>query len=121
MRCLKGRSVRLAKMAVLSSQNIPIALRGQCLRDGNGIRRRYVGANEIENLAFNKYKENGRGITINELLTNGLVLHKKQAQTTLKYCLRRGILFTLSNCKPQQYYPSRLRSEIHRAKMSKNT
>lgn len=103
-----------------SSQNIPIAQLGHCLRDVNVRRRRYVRAVEVENLACNKYKENGRGITIDDLLTNGLALHKKQAQTNLKYCLRRGILFTVYNCKPQQYYPSRLRSEIMEAKTSKN-
>ena len=93
---------------------------GHCLRDVNVRRRRYVRADEVENLACNKYKENGRGITIDDLLTNGLALHKKQAQTNLKYCLRRGILFTVYNCKPQQYYPSCLRSEIMKAKTSKN-
>ena len=46
-----------------SSQNIPIAQLGQCLRDVNVRRRRYVRAVEVENLACNKYKENGRGIT----------------------------------------------------------
>jgi hypothetical protein len=90
------------------------------LRDGNASRRRYVRADEIENLAFNKYKENGRGVTNNDLLANGLALNKRQAQTTLKYCFRRGILFTASHCRPQQYYPSCLRSEILEAKMSKN-
>ncbi|MFZ0326854.1 MAG: hypothetical protein WBP64_09635 [Nitrososphaeraceae archaeon] len=110
----------LKNIPIDSSQNIPIGLLGQCLRDGKGRRRRYVRAGEVENLACRNYKENGRGISFGDLLSNGLTLRKQQAQTMLKYCHRKGILFTVSNCKPQQYYPSGLKSEILKARMSKN-
>ena len=66
------------------------------------------------------YKENGRGMTFNDLISNGLALHKQQAQWTLKYCLQRGILLTYSNRKPQHYFPACIKSEISKAKMSKN-
>lgn len=103
-----------------SSQNIPIAQSDHYLcRYGIERRRRYVKAQKVENLAYSKYKGNGQGITFGDLLLNGLALSKKQAQTTLKYYLRREILFTASNCKPQQYFPLCLRSEIQ-ARMSKN-
>ena len=73
----------------------------------------------MRNLAIRKYKNNGSGITFDYLLSSGLANHKKQAQTTLKYCLRRNILFVPTNHKPQQYYPTCLKSEIL-SKLSKN-
>lgn len=85
-----------------SGKNIPVAVSGQYLGRGN-LRRHYIRTEEVKNLAYSKYKENGRGITFGDLLSNRLALRKQQAQTTLKYCLRRGILFTTSNCKPQHY------------------
>ena len=36
----------------------------------------------------------------------GLVSCKKQAQKALKYQHAKGILFTLRDTRPQQYYPS---------------
>ena len=83
------------------------------------VARRYTSTKEIEDVAIRKYKNNGSGITFDYLLSSGLANHKKQAQTTLKYCLRRNILFVLTNHKPQQYYPTCLKSEIL-SKLSKN-
>jgi hypothetical protein len=103
-----------------SSQNIPLALPGQYGEAGCTKRRRYTRAEEIEKLAADKYKENGKGITFNDLLSAGLASHKEQSQITLKHCLRTGVLFTLGNYRPQQYYPTCLKSEISKAKMSKN-
>jgi hypothetical protein len=106
-----------------SSQNIPIELLGQYGSGRGGKwrrRRRYNKVQEIEALAASRYKENGKGITFHDLLSNGYALHKKQAQITLKHCLRMGLLFSLGSYKPQQYYPTCLKSEISKAKMSKN-
>jgi hypothetical protein len=103
-----------------SSENIPLVLLEPC-RDGDDrCTRRYTRAKEIENLALKKYNETGKGVTFKDLLSSGLVLHKKHAQITLKYCLKRKILFAPSNHKPQQYYPACLRSNVLKAKMSKN-
>ena len=85
-------------------------------RNGNGIRR-YIKAEEIEDLASGKYKGNGRGITFSDLLINGLVLRKRQAQSQLKYFLRKRVLFTISNSKPQEYYPVCLKAEILEKKL----
>lgn len=101
------------------SQNIPLALSGQCTGSSYIIRerlRRYTKAKFIETLAVRKCKQNGRGISFKDLLSNGFALHKQQAQTTLKHCLRANILFTISSRKPQEYYPTCLKSEI----LSKN-
>jgi hypothetical protein len=98
-----------------TSQNIPLALSGQCgSRFYNKWKRqrRYTKAKQIETLAINKYKQNGRGIGFKDLLSNDLATHKQQAQITLKHCRRAKILFTPYNRKPQQYYPTCLKSEI---------
>ena len=82
--------------------------------------RRYTRAQEVDALAVKKYKINGRGITFQDLISSGLAKHKSQAQNTLKRCLANNILFTPQNHKPQQYFPSSLKAEIHEAKLSKN-
>ena len=107
---------------IASSKNIPIALLAQF---GGGFagghkRRRYTRAEQIEKLALDKYTKNGKGVTLNDLLSTGLASNKKQSQITLKYYHNQGILFTISAHKPQQYYPMCIKSEILRAKVAKN-
>jgi len=82
--------------------------------------RRYTRAQEVDALAVKKYKINGRGITFQDLISSGLAKHKSQAQNTLKRCLGRRILFAPENHKPQQYFPSSLKAEIHEARLPKN-
>ena len=97
------------------SVNIPLNVLGQCYRNRSAEHvpaRRYTKAKRIETLAVNKFKQNGLGISFNDLLSNSLAEHKPQAQGTLKHCLRAGILFTPYNHKPQRYYPTCLKSEI---------
>jgi hypothetical protein len=104
---------------IVSSQNIPTTLSGQF--DGGGCRsRRYTRAKYVERLAIEKYNKNGKGITFNDLLSYRLALHKEQAQTTLKHCLKSKDLFTISSHKPQQYYPTALKAEILKHRMSRN-
>jgi hypothetical protein len=108
---------------IASSKNIPLALLAQC--DGGFVggykrRRRYTRAEQIEKLAVDKYKKNGKGLTFNDLLSTGLVSNKKQSQITLKHHNNQAILFTISACKPQQYYPVCIKSEILKAKVAKN-
>lgn len=98
-----------SKVPIGSGQNIPLALLGQCVARRQ---RRYTRAREIETLAVNQYKKNGKGITYRVLLSNGFAISKRQAQTTLKHSFKRNILFTLGNYKPQRYYPVCLKSEI---------
>ena len=59
-------------------------------------------------------------MSFNDLLSAGLASHKEQAQITIKHCLEKQVLFTISNHKPQQYYPTSLRAEILKNKLSKN-
>ena len=97
-------------------RNIPNRILGQC---GQGHRsdqrkgsRRYTRSEHIETLAGNKYRVNGEGITINDLLSEGFVWHKRHAQITIKHCVKRKKLFTLDRSRPQKYYPVCLKSEI---------
>jgi len=83
-------------------------------------RRRYTRAVQIEKFAVEKYKKNGHGLTFNDLLSTGLASNKKQSQITLKYYHNKGILFTTSAHKPQQYYPTCIKSEILNARITKN-
>lgn len=97
------------------SQNIPLVVSGQyeCKSHKEQMLfRRYTKAKCIESLAIDKYRQNGRGISFNDLLLNGLSRHKSQAQTTLKHYRRTHLLFTPYSRKPQEYYPVCLKSEI---------
>jgi hypothetical protein len=102
-----------------SSQNIQLELLGQFVV-GYRRRRRYTRVQEVEKLAIDMFTKNGKGITFNHLLSAGMASNKEQAQITLKHCLNRKILFTISSHKPQQYYPSCLKSQISKAAISKN-
>ena len=74
-----------------NAKSTPTALSAQ-LR-GHG---RYVSSDKIRELVIEVYKrKRGRGITYQDLLENGLAVHKKQVQDMLKYHLRKGTLFTL--------------------------
>ena len=108
-----------------SSRNIPLVSIEHCRRkgigsDGGNRRRRYTKAEEINELSVDKYIRSHKGITYNDLIRAGIASHKLQAQLALKRCKKKDILFTPENHKPQHYYPSSLKSEILKAKMSKN-
>ena len=66
--------------------------------------RNYVCSDQIIQLAIEKYRtKGGKGITYRDLLDVGFVQHKKQAQETLKYHLRKGDLFILRRNRPRQF------------------
>jgi hypothetical protein len=102
------------------SQNAPLELLGQCSGYDNRVKRRYIRAQQIQNLAVDKYHRNGYGITYHDLISNGIASNKKQAQNTLKRCLQNNTIFTIEQHKPQHYYPACLRSEVISHKLSKN-
>jgi hypothetical protein len=81
-----------------------------------GSKRRYIKSKKIVDLAIEKYSKNGNGITYNDLINTGLVNHKKQAQETLRYCLQKGVIFTLRDCRPQKYYPTCRKADVLKAK-----
>lgn len=82
--------------------------------------RRYTTVERIDSIAKYYYEKTKRGITYIHLMNDGVANHKKQAQSTLKRFLRRGVLFTMGNRKPQQYFPTSIKSEIMQAMLSKN-
>jgi hypothetical protein len=102
------------------SQNAPLGLSGQLSGYGNRVKRRYIRAQQIQNLAVDKYRRNGYGITFHDLISNGIASNKKQAQNTLKRCLQNNVIFTIEQHRPQHYYPVCLRSEVFRRNLSKN-
>ncbi len=83
--------------------------------------RSYRCSKEIESIAMESYRRSGKGIAFTILLEKGLAHSKRQAQNTLKYHVRTGVLFTLANTRPQQYYPTCLKSEIMKAKLQNYT
>jgi hypothetical protein len=95
-------------------ESVPLTLVEQCFPKG-----RYTKSKEFDEFAISKYKKTGKGITFTNLLTSGLAYNKKQAQTTLKYYLKKELLFTLGARRPQEYFPRSIRSEIIKNEMSK--
>ncbi|PWU82777.1 MAG: hypothetical protein DLM72_00060 [Candidatus Nitrosopolaris wilkensis] len=85
----------------------------------SGGKRRYIAAQEINDLAIRKFRKNGRGITYTDLI-GGLAKHKRQAQDTLKYYLQNDTLFTLRKCRPQEYYAAAIKSEVMANGLPKN-
>jgi hypothetical protein len=83
-------------------------------------KRRYTTAQGIDALAVKRFKTNGKGITFEDLITSGMAPHKQQAQSTLKRFLTERVLFVIEHRKPQRYFPSSLKSEILKARLSKN-
>ena len=118
-----GRNAPLNLLRLHGSSNCDGSYSANEQRKERTTKRRYTRKEEVQQLAINKYKKNGRGITFNDLLSARLAIHKKQAQATLKRCLQYNILFAPEDHKPQQYYPAILKAEIlkHRStKRSKN-
>ena len=103
-------------LPLTDGKNIPLVLKAQ-----DFVPRSYPNSNQIIEIAIDEYKKHGKGLTYVSLLDRGLAKSKKQAQNILKYHLRRGILFTLSDKRPQMYYPSCLKSEILKRELQKNT
>src|SRR5919197_3967275 len=91
---LKAATAEVGKnVPVAYKQNVPIA-------------REYIRSKEVQQLAVQKYHQNGKGITFNDLLSRGITKTKRQAQRKLKNFLQKGVLFTVQNHKPQQSYPT---------------
>ena len=99
-----------------NGENTPLALSAQ-----DFVPRSYTNSNQIIAIAIHEYKKYGKGLTYVNLLDRGLAKSKKQAQNILKHHLRKGALFTISDKRPQVYYPSCLRSEILKDQLQKNT
>ena len=96
---------------ISNQRNTPVGILGHC---GQRYRpdRHYIKAKQIETLAADKYKVNGIGIIVTDLLSKGFVSNEKQARATLKHFRKKNILFTLRRRRPQKYYPACLKSEI---------
>jgi hypothetical protein len=92
---------------IVNSKSTPLALSSRLGRNSQ-----YVSSDEITKLAINVYKNNGgRGITYTYLIEAGLTDSKAKAQD-MKYHKRKGTIFTLQSLRPQQYYPTAIKSNI---------
>ena len=90
---------------------------------GHGIfRRSYISEKKIKDIATEKYRSSGDGITFKDLITR-LSSKKPQAQRSLKHFHERDVLFTaedlisqgldlIHNTSPQQYFPTCIRADI---------
>jgi hypothetical protein len=100
-----------------NDKNPPLVLEEQ-----DFVPRSYTNSNQITEIAIDEYKaHNGKGLTYVSLLDRGLAKSKRQAQNILKHHHRKGTLFTISDKRPQVYFPSCLRSEITKRELQKNT
>ena len=84
--------------------------------------RRYISKDILERIAIEKYKNNGLGITFEDI-EREFSLNKVEARRRLKYFHERQVLFTANNLKsegitvlkntsPQQYFPTCIKAEI---------
>jgi hypothetical protein len=84
--------------------------------------RKYIVKDNVEKIATEKYRENGLGITFQDI-EREFSVNKGKAQRTLKYFHERDVLFTandlvsdglniLENKSPQQYFPTCIKAEI---------
>jgi Fic family protein len=55
--------------------------------------RAYISKEKIEEIAIEKYRSNGNGITFKDVVTK-FSIKKRQAQRSLKHFHARGVLFT---------------------------
>ena len=84
--------------------------------------RKYVAKDIVERIAIKKYRENGLGITFEDIERECSV-NKRKGQRKLKYLHKRNALFTandlilegindLQNTSPQRYFPICIKSKI---------
>src|SRR5215216_4400962 len=83
--------------------------------------RSYNFSYGITDLAVDKFRKTGKGITYKDLMDAGVAVHKHQAQEILKYQLRIGNLFTIQDKRPQEYYPNKIKSEVVEKVAKRNT
>jgi hypothetical protein len=102
---------------LIHTQNPPMASLIQTVRER---KRRYIRAKHIEIVAIEKFRKNGRGITVQDLISYDLAESKGLAREKIKYCRERQLLFTPLNVKPQEYFPTCLESNVI-DKLLKNT
>src|SRR6476620_10028985 len=107
------------------SKNVPVQLDGNVPLDelGHGIfPRSYTSERKMNDIAIEKYKSSGYGITFEDLTTR-FRIKRSQAQRSLKHFHARGILFTaedlisqgidlVENKSPQQYFPTCIKADI---------
>src|SRR6478672_603685 len=106
-------------------KNVPVQLDGNVPLDelGHGIfPRSYTSERKMNDIAIEKYKSSGYGITFEDLTTR-FHIKKSQAQRSMKHFHAKGILFTaedlisqeiylIQNTNPQQYFPTCIKADI---------
>lgn len=100
-----------------SDGNVPV------VEVGHGMfHRSYISEQKIKEIATEKYRSSGYGITFEDL-TSRFPIKRPKAQRSLKHFHARGILFTakdlisqgidlIQNTSPQQYFPTCIKADI---------
>jgi hypothetical protein len=107
------------------TRNLP--LRSNTITQQESVGRAFTGgrsynfSSSITDLAVVRFRKTGKGLTYKDLLGAGVVIHKNQAQEVLKYQLRKGNLFTLKDRRPQEYYPTKIKSEVFEKNAKRNS
>ncbi len=58
-----------------------------------------------------KFNLNGEGLNVSDIVAR-FRIDKNRARLRVKWCLSKGILFTLGRNKPQRYFPTTLKAKI---------
>src|SRR6188472_29380 len=115
---LSSSTIKTPKSVPLATgESVPLAELGHCTVPG-----RHISEHKVKEIAIEKYKCSGYGITFEDL-TKGFPVKKSQAQRSLKHFHAKSVLFTaqdlvcqginlLENKSPQQYFPACIKPRI---------
>lgn len=112
-------------MTNASVKNVPVQIGRNVLVGKIGrsiVHRRCITEEKIKEIAIEKYKSTGKGITIQDVIER-FALKKQQAQRSLKHFHAKGIIFTaedlinqgiylIQNTNPQQYFAVCVKADI---------
>jgi hypothetical protein len=110
-------------MNSVSTKNVPLQVDGNVPASNLvHIFRGNISQRKIQDIAIEKYRSHGYGITFEDLIETFSV-KKKKAQRSLKHFYSKDVLFTaqslisqgihlIQNTSPQQYFPSCIKAEI---------
>jgi hypothetical protein len=113
----KMTNTAIKNVPVQIDENVPVSELGHGV-----LARSYTSEQKIKDIAIEKYRSGGNGITFQDVIERFSV-KKSQAQRSLKHFHARGILFTaedlisqgidlVENKSPQQYFPTCIKADI---------
>ena len=88
-------------LPLTNDKNTPLVFQAQ-----DFVPRSHTFSDQISKIAIDEFKKHGKGLKYVSSQDRGLAKSKEKAQYILKYHHRNGTLFTISDKRPQEYYPS---------------